>query len=371
MANEDKATRFQRLRRRATVAAVFSCGLVLGLAWMAGPPAWARVSASAGSLAQLGSLTVGALGLLLLCAAATFPATFFRDAVLTRRYGLLRERPLAWIVDWSRHAGVNVVAGTVAVAAFAVLRWLMEDAWWAIGGIAVAAAPFAAGRLLRAATRVESRGTPLVREALRERLTRLLGKAGFPGLGLFQVHVGERTRVASAAIVNAGRARYVAISDTLLADHTDEEVEVVVAHELAHVAHHDVVIAQAALAVHLAASLLGAEIAVRWAGPIQGVMESARLPLALLTTGALFLLLRPLSLALSRLQERRADRYALTLTGNGPALTSVLRRLAANNLVEPAPSGFTVWWFHSHPAAAERMSGSGPVDLTDGGGAAR
>ncbi len=334
---------------------------------MAGPPGWASVSASAGSLAQLGSLTVGALGLLLLCAVATFPATFFRDAVLTRRYGLLRERPLAWIVDWSRHAGVNVVAGTVAVAACAVLRWLMEDAWWAIGGMAVAAAPFAAGRLLR----VESRGTPLAREALCERLTRLLGKAGFPGLGLFQVHVGERTRVASAAIVNAGRARYVAISDTLLADHTDEEVEVVVAHELAHVAHHDVVIAQAALAVHVAASLLGAEVAVRWAGPIHGVMAAARLPLALLTTGALFLLLRPLSLALSRLQERRADRYALTLTGNGPALTSVLRRLAANNLVEPAPSGLTVWWFHSHPAAAERMSGCGPVDSTDGGGAAR
>ena len=164
---------------------------------------------------------------------------------------------------------------------------------------------------------------------------------------------------ASAAVVSVGGERRVVLSDTLLADHTDEEVEVVVAHELAHVVHHDAVASQAALALHVSVSLLGADVALRWTGAEPVILPSRLLPLALLATGAAFLVLRPLMLAVSRHQERLADRYALTLTGNAPALQSVLRRMAANNLAEPAPSRGTVWWFHSHPAASERMPGSG------------
>ena len=359
MANEDKATRYQRLRRRATVAGVAAVALVLSLAQWVGPPGLMVPVESAGLLSQFSALALAAFGLLVVAVGATFPSALYRDALLARHYALSRESPASWVKEWAKHAAVTVAIGAVSVWACALARSLAPQWWWALGGIGAAIAPFVIGRIVSAAWREGSTGTPLGKGALRDGLTRLLAKAGLPDVGLCETHVGGRTRLASAAVVSVGGERRVVLSDTLLADHTDEEVEVVVAHELAHVVHHDAVASQAALALHVSVSLLGADVALRWTGAEPVILPSRLLPLALLATGAAFLVLRPLMLAVSRHQERLADRYALTLTGNAPALQSVLRRMAANNLAEPAPSRGTVWWFHSHPAASERMPGSG------------
>ena len=355
MANEDKATRYQRLRRRATVAGVAAVALVLSLAQLVGPPGLVVPGESAGLLSQFSALALAAFGLLVVAVGATFPSAFYRAALLTRHYGLSRESPAAWVKDWAKHAAATICIGTVSVVACAVARWLAPQWWWALSGIGAAVAPFAIGRILRAAGRGESTGTPLGKGTLRDRLTQLLTKAGLPGVGLYETHVGGRTRLANAAVVSVGGERRVVLSDTLLADHTDEEVEMVVAHELAHVVHHDVVASQAALALHVSVSLLGTDAALRWAGSEAAILPPGLLPFTLLAAGAAFLVLRPVMLALSRHQERLADRYALTLTGNAPALHSVLRRMAANNLAEPVPSRGTVWWFHSHPSVSDRM----------------
>ena len=368
MANEDKATRYQRLRRRATLAAVLSAGFVLSLAHLAGPPGWAVAAATAGPLSQLGSLALGALGLLAAASLARVPAEFYREVVLTRRYGLMRGRPADWLRDWARHAGVGLVLGTLAVAAVAALRWALPGWWWAAGGLLAGGAPVLIGHALQRAGKADA-GTPLTRGDLRERLGRVLARAGYPDLAVYQTHVGAQTRLANAAVVTVGGRRRVEITDTLLADHTDEEVEVVLAHELAHVAHHDVVLTQAVTALQGAAVLFLVDAALAATGAAPGVLASYRLPLAYLVAGAAYLLLRPLGLAVSRLQERRADRYSLSLTANPSALASVVRRMAANNLAEPSPTAWTVWWWHSHPGADERMAeavrrGAAPAEST-------
>ena len=63
----------------------------------------------------------------------------------------------------------------------------------------------------------------------------------------------------------------------------------------------------------------------------------------------------PILNALSRRNERRADRYALKLTGRPEAFISAMRRLAAQNLAEARPSRLTLWFFHSHPPIDERI----------------
>jgi STE24 endopeptidase len=59
--------------------------------------------------------------------------------------------------------------------------------------------------------------------------------------------------------------------------------------------------------------------------------------------------------AFSRLNERRADRFALKLTNRADAFVSAMRRLALQNLVEERPSRTVVWLFHSHPPIEERI----------------
>ena len=58
--------------------------------------------------------------------------------------------------------------------------------------------------------------------------------------GAYQWRLGDRTTKANAALVGVGRTRRILVSDTLLAGHSDEEIETIFAHELAHHVYGDI-----------------------------------------------------------------------------------------------------------------------------------
>ena len=51
--------------------------------------------------------------------------------------------------------------------------------------------------------------------------------------------MSSHTRKANAALAGLGRTRRILLSDTLLADYSEDEIEVILAHELAHHVHRD------------------------------------------------------------------------------------------------------------------------------------
>jgi len=60
--------------------------------------------------------------------------------------------------------------------------------------------------------------------------------------------------------------------------------------------------------------------------------------------------------ALSRFNERQADRYAFESIASVAPFVSSMNKLADQNLAERTPSRWVEWWFHSHPAIARRIS---------------
>ena len=133
----------------------------------------------------------------------------------------------------------------------------------------------------------------------------------------------------------------------------------VVAHELSHHAHHDLA-RKVAMDAALWCVTLGLtdRIVAIW-GPALGVRtvsDLSALPLLALVAGAIWCLLRPLRLAQSRAHERRADQFALGLTGNAEAFARALKRLGEAHLAEERPSRLTRWFFHRHPTVEERLA---------------
>jgi STE24 endopeptidase len=199
---------------------------------------------------------------------------------------------------------------------------------------------------------------PMTREALRARLLALARRAGAPTLGVFEWKLGEKSRTANAALVGLGSTRRILLSDTLLAGYSDEEIEVVLAHELAHHEHGDLRRLIATEAVVTLVTLLACHAVLAAAGSWAGLRapaDVAGLPLLLLTGAVVSVLCAPWVNARSRAQERRADARALDLTRNPAAFLSALRRLGAQNLADEAPSRLTHWFFHSHPPLPERL----------------
>ncbi len=171
--------------------------------------------------------------------------------------------------------------------------------------------------------------------------------------------ISDRTKKANAALTGLGRTRRILVSDTLLAGHPDEEIEVILAHELGHQVHHDV---WKGIAIQVVVAGLGFFAASRtlpalaprlgWEGPA----DVSGLPVLLLSAGLSALALVPAVTAASRAMERAADRFAFELTGNASAFATAIERLGAQNLAEERPSRLARWLFYTHPPVAERAA---------------
>ena len=121
---------------------------------------------------------------------------------------------------------------------------------------------------------------PLDRDALRLRLLALAERAGARVLGAYEWGLGEKTRKANAALAGLGGTRRILVSDTMLAEFSDDEIEVVLAHEIAHHVHGDIwkgIAFESALIV--AGFYLASQVLLATAGPagLRGVDDVAGL----------------------------------------------------------------------------------------------
>jgi STE24 endopeptidase len=176
--------------------------------------------------------------------------------------------------------------------------------------------------------------------------------------GVFEWVLSSHTRKANAALAGLGSTRRILLSDTLLADYSEDEIEVILAHELAHHVHRDLWRGIAMQTVALFAGFYLASLALSAiAEPLalRGTSDPAGLPALLLLGGVWTFVLMPVVNAMSRAQERAADRYALTTTRNVDAFVTAMKRLSQQNLAEEYPSKLVRFLFYSHPPIRERI----------------
>lgn len=360
MANEDKATQYHRLRRRASLAETALAAAWLLLLLVTGWSASLRnlVATMAGQSFLL-TVVCYVVVVAALSEALHLPLAFYQGVILERRYQLSIQTTARWWLDRLKAGVVALLFATAgALIVWSLLRW-NPLYWWMVAALCFAfflvllaqLAPVLILPLFYAFK-------PLERPALAERLVALAERAGARVLGVFEWRVSDRTRKANAALTGIGRTRRILVSDTLLAEHSDDEIEVVLAHELAHHVHHDI---WKALALEAILISLGFYLADRVLDAAVGHFglaakdDVAGLPLLVLAGGAVSLALVPLANAVSRAHERRADRYALEMTRNASAFASAMKRLAAQNLAEERPSRIVEILFYSHPPIAARL----------------
>ena len=361
MANEDRATRYHRLRRRASLASVAVSVLVLVLFLGTGGSAALRAAAARASgdafyLTLAIYVVIVAIGHELI----QLPLAYYQGMTLERRYELSTQTAARWWLDQLKAWGIGTLFGLLAaILAWSLMRWT-PDWWWLAAAVSfslviVLLAQLAPVVLLPLFYDLK----PLDRPELSARLLALAERAQTPVLGVFEWRLSDRTRKANAALTGIGATRRILVSDTLLMDHSDDEIEVILAHELAHHAHRDIWSGVALESGLITLGLfLADQLLARFGGEfgLAGKTDIAALPLLLLAIGGVSLLLMPLANAFSRAHERRADRYALRLTGKADAFVTAMRRLALQNLAEDRPSRLVELLFHSHPSTSARIA---------------
>jgi STE24 endopeptidase len=363
--NEDKASRYHRLRRRAELAGTVAAGtFLLSLLLTGGSLALREMGsivgmAIANGYEEPGTVVGYAIALAIALGVIELPFAFYQGYLLEHRYGLSNETFGHWLRDQAKAGLIAVVLAAVAASiVYALLRW-DPARWWIASASLFAVAMIGLVQLAPVLLLpLFYSFKPLDRPALVERLMALAARARTRIAGVYEWALSAHTRKANAALAGLGRTRRILLSDTLLADYSDDEIEVVLAHELSHHVHHDLWRGIAVQTVLLVAAFYLCHVALtRLADTLglRGIDDPAGMPLLLLVAGGCSFAFLPLANALSRAHERRADRYALDTTRRPEAFVSAMKRLAQQNLAEEHPSRLVQWLFYSHPPIRERI----------------
>ncbi len=296
-------------------------------------------------------------------ACVSFPVSYYSGHVLEHRFGLSNQTFSAWLWRYTKRLAL---AGAFGLLIFLGLFWLIWTAgpyWWLAGAGAFFVVSVVLGQLVPIVIlplfyKIEA----LKQSELADRLTRLAEGTGLSIKGVYRMVLSEETVKANAMLAGLGRTRRVLLGDTLLDRFSEDEIEVIFAHEIGHhVLHHLRKILLAGVFYSAAGFWICDRLLVAWADRGAEGFDYAQvpvhaLPLVMLILVAFVTLMEPLQNAISRRYERQCDRYALERTGSKASYQSAFRKLARLNKADPNPHWLEVVLFHSHPPIARRLA---------------
>ena len=310
-----------------------------------------------------GPLSSGLLfiGLLLLGRSlVNLPFTLYQTFVIEERFGFNRTDWKTFVLDRAKIILLALLLGGPLL--FLVLWFLLhfgDRAWlyaWLATALFTLAIQFIAPTWIMP---LFNRFTPLDDEELQEALSDLGRRVDFPLEQVFVIDGSRRSAKGNAFFTGFGRNRRVALYDTLLERHDKNELLAILAHEIGHYKKKHILIMTALALVHQGFIFFLLGWIIRQPGIYTAFfMEHASPAAGLVFFGLLYtpveMLLGPLFNALSRRHEYAADKFAASL-GQGEALVAALKKLARDNLANPAPHPCYVILHYSHPPLLERI----------------
>jgi STE24 endopeptidase len=290
------------------------------------------------------------------------PLSFYQGYTLPHRYDLSTQNISGWITDQVKGILLGGVLGIIVLEIiYAILR-AYPTLWWLWAAVIllifnVILANLAPTLLMPLFNKFIPLGDEYAE--LANRLMLLAKRSRTYVRGVFKFDMSKRTKQANAGLTGLGNTRRIIIGDTLLNNFTSDEIETIMAHELGHQVNKDIPLGIVFGSITTLVSLFLASVGLNWGVRVfgfDGPADIAAFPLFVIVLGLYGLVTMPLENGFSRWRERRADEYALSLTHNGTAYASALRRLANQNLADADPEAWVEWLLFSHPALGKRIA---------------
>ena len=340
----DDARDFERITRLFFVLGELTVLVVLGLyAWLG--PRLTRESAAGriGTGMLLGMLGLGILWL------AQVPFGVL-DLWWQRRHDLVETGYLEWIVTSWLSLGGEFLFISFAILIVMALAGLLRDRWWIPGGPAFVGLAALFAFTLPYLTPDLRPASPQIRAEARE----LAAVQGTAPVRVDVQRVREVTSAPNAAAMGLGPTRRVVLWDTLLDGRfADDEITVVVAHEIGHLARGHI---WKSIAWYAAFALPGAFL-IAWLTRRRGGMyRPEAVPLGLFVLVVLSLLALPFQNLVTRHLEREADWAALEATRDPSAAERLFEGFAETSLADPSPPTWAYVLMDTHPTLAQRVA---------------
>lgn len=288
------------------------------------------------------------------------PFQIYSTFVIEEKFGFNKMGPKTFIVDKLKGYLVTAIMGGIVLGTFLYLVVeIGQDFWWYFWIFATVLMVFLNMFYTSIFVPLFNKLKPLEDGPLKQAIEAYSRKVNFPLDQIYVIDGSKRSSKSNAFFSGIGNKKKVVLYDTLIENHTTEELVAVIAHEVGHYKKK-----------HIFSSLLLSVLQVGFTLFILSLLifnqelslalgaEQLGIHLNLIAFGILY---SPISTLtgllmniLSRKNEYEADAFA-THTYGGSPLQEALKKLSVHNMSNLLPHKWYVFFHYSHPPLLERL----------------
>lgn len=289
------------------------------------------------------------------------PFDLYDTFVIEAGFGFNKTTPATFLMD--RVKGM-LLAAILGLPLLALLLWLFANVplaalygWLAVNLFSLVLSFVAPRLILPLYYKIQ----PLPDASLKEEILAMARRLAFPVTDVNMVDGSRRSTKANAFFMGFGKTKRIALYDTLLQNHSREEILAVLAHEIGHNKCRHVP-KQMALSV-VTSGIMFALLHFALHDPRLGAAFGVAQPTVAWSMVFFGILFAPLSTVLglfggwlSRKFEFEADAFAKAAMQSSKPLVDALARLTKDHLGNPTPHPFYVALHYSHPPVLQRLA---------------
>ncbi len=270
-----------------------------------------------------------------------------------RRHDLSEDSYLAWLfAPWAELASASVLALFLVAVTMALARWIGRFWWMAGAPVFIGVSVFAA--FVFPYLDPYPQRSLVAEPGITERVPEIEERSGAGPTEINVSRVSDSTSLVNAYTAGMGPSERVVLWDTFLDGRfSDDEVVLVLAHELGHVAKSHIWKSLGWFGLFAFPMTLAVAELTRRRG---GMGQPGNVPLAALLLVVIGFALAPAQNAVSRNYEEEADWVALETTGDSAAARELFAEFVRADLEDPTPSFWQKQLFATHPSAVERIA---------------
>jgi STE24 endopeptidase len=291
----------------------------------------------------------------------SLPFTIYSTFVIEERFGFNRTTVKIFVTDLFKGYALTLVLGSIILSPILYFfETYQTNGWWIAWSIMTVFMIAIQPLFVHIISPMFNTFTPLEDGPLRNAIDAFSEKVQFPIARIDVMDGSKRSSHSNAYFTGFGKSKRVALYDTLMDDHSENEIVSIVAHEVGHYKKKHIIkgtilgILETGLMLFIFNLIKGDQALYSVFG-----VENISIYAGLLFFGMLYapvsLVLSIFTTALSRKNEFEADAFAKENTQNPEALIAMLKGLAARNLSHLTPHPLTVFLSYSHPPVSQRI----------------
>ena len=291
----------------------------------------------------------------------SIPFSCYNTFVIEEKYGFNKTTVKTFVLDKIKGYLLTLIIGGVLLFGAIYIVSLLENGFWvwlwlSLSVIMLLVNMFYADLIVP----IFNKLTPLETGSLREKIESYTNKVGYSLKNIYIIDGSKRSSKANAFFSGLGPRKTIALYDTLVEKHTEEELVAVLAHEVGHYKKKHVITSLFLTIFQLGLMCFLLETCLK-VGEISQALGGKEMVfhLGLVAFGILYspvgTILSILMNINSRKNEFEADHYAKT-TYSGVALELALKKLSVDSLSNLYPHPFYTFIHYSHPPLLKRLS---------------